>query len=928
MVTERIPRKIFGSQPGTGRTTPISSAAPVQDPLFLALEQLDPLSEFAMLEIDPLSKMAAEMDTPDSLDPKTVANKDVKGNIFKDMDPWSSRKAGILSKYTTSEKLSIVTSFLYEGEKVVVKTQSTAVDKVQHRLEQLDSFEEGSQRKLNVSQAEYIGRIDQLNKELVSAWNSEQRVKALKIAIQCAKLLADTEVLPFYPSKFVLITDILDTFGKLVYERLRVKSDYYKPGSKTPTPLPEDFTPDMVPESAKETCLNWFHKIASIRELVPRLYVETALMKSYNFISSNECADGVLRITEMIHGIGNPLVAIYVRCYLCRVGINLMSQNSNYDFLYANFKAFLDSYQHLFSRCVKLEIAAQKMTMRTYASLYTPALDFILQAVVCTVNESVLADLLNNCKQCNNSSLILHSIMSSFKPSYVAERASDFVNMIVKCFDDCITLCSLLRMLGLCLNVCPPPSEQRRHILTAVWKYVSAFTNPAEYITCVEAWIQYIVVHFSNRDINIILGDIIEHMSPNRNFENFYNDLKIIVGKIVSNNQDFEMLLVMENFLPLIDLFQQEYMKVEVCKNILTNNFTCFTTNDPVTTNALMYLCTVLHDSVNALTPEDEYRQIGEILCNVIRKVDYGRDFEQQMNFYVEARGAFSNIDTVLAELVQRVNCLTVNTRHIVKGIHTRKTADFVRACAAYCFITIPSIVSEKTRLELYLLSGQVALFNQCLGQADACFKAVLSMLSDLQDVTTKSEIFLSSYIRQVLSTLLVVPDNPERGVLSLLKGLLNVIRDLDWNKQNCVLGSLYVNVIDLLSVMSQEEYSYHVDRVESNDSLYGSDTKFLVEINNMCSIIIGEILTLLKDLGICRRQSQLAIELFLRVALRGDLSMKSVSALALNLWQLSLKNGNADVKYMAKTKEYIRKRGMATNDIHLHQLLDKIIFQ
>lgn len=52
-----------------------------------------------------------------------------------------------------------------------------------------------------------------------------------------------------------------------------------------------------------------------------------------------------------------------------------------------------------------------------------------------------------------------------------------------------------------------------------------------------------------------------------------------------------------------------------------------------------------------------------------------------------------------------------------MKGMHNRKTAEFVQACAAYCFITIPSIVSEKTRLELYLLSGQVALFNQCLGQ-------------------------------------------------------------------------------------------------------------------------------------------------------------------------------------------------------------------
>lgn len=76
-------------------------------------------------------------------------------------------------------------------------------------------------------------------------------------------------------------------------------------------------------------------------------------------------------------------------------------------------------------------------------------------------------------------------------------------------------------------------------------------------------------------------------------------------------------------------------------------------TSDPVITNALMYICSVLHDSVNAMTVEDEVRQIGELLCNVVRKVDYGRDFEQQLSFYVEARGAFSNIDLVLAQLVQ-----------------------------------------------------------------------------------------------------------------------------------------------------------------------------------------------------------------------------------------------------------------------------------
>lgn len=111
---------------------------------------------------------------------------------------------------------------------MLVKAQSGSVDKVQHRLDQLDSFEENTQKRTNLSQAEYVGQIEQLNKELVLAWNTEQRVKALKIAIQCAKLLADTDVIQFYPSKFVLVTNILDTFGKIVYDRLKSKADFAK----------------------------------------------------------------------------------------------------------------------------------------------------------------------------------------------------------------------------------------------------------------------------------------------------------------------------------------------------------------------------------------------------------------------------------------------------------------------------------------------------------------------------------------------------------------------------------------------------------------------------------------------------------------------------------------------------------------------------
>ncbi|KAL3207956.1 hypothetical protein MRX96_039379 [Rhipicephalus microplus] len=73
-----------------------------------------------------------------------------------------------------------------------------------------------------------------------------------------------------------------------------------------------------------------------------------------------------------------------------------------------------------------------------------------------------------------------------------------------------------------------------------------------------------------------------------------------------------------------------------------------------------------------------------------------------------------------------------MRTRQVIKGHHTRKTAAFVRACAAYCFITIPSLSSVQSRLELYLLSGQTAYLNQCLSQGDAFLQAAIELLPEL----------------------------------------------------------------------------------------------------------------------------------------------------------------------------------------------------
>ncbi|WAQ96682.1 VP35L-like protein [Mya arenaria] len=124
-------------------------------------------------------------------------------------------------------------------------------------------------------------------------------------------------------------------------------------------------------------------------------------------------------------------------------------------------------------------------------------------------------------------------------------------------------------------------------------------------------------------------------------------------------------------------------------------------TNDPVIINAMMFICKTMHDSVNAMTLEDEKKAISQTICGFVRKISFGRDLEQQLNFFVEARAAFTNLDIVLVQLIQ-----------------------VVIACVAHCFITVPFLRSVFSQMQLYLLSGLVALLNQCYSQCKLTYSS------------------------------------------------------------------------------------------------------------------------------------------------------------------------------------------------------------
>lgn len=68
---------------------------------------------------------------------------------------------------------------------MTTKTLATTSDKIKERLAKLDQYDdENMQEMANLSQQDFIKRIDELNNALLTAWKEDDRVKSLKIVIQ------------------------------------------------------------------------------------------------------------------------------------------------------------------------------------------------------------------------------------------------------------------------------------------------------------------------------------------------------------------------------------------------------------------------------------------------------------------------------------------------------------------------------------------------------------------------------------------------------------------------------------------------------------------------------------------------------------------------------------------------------------------------
>ena len=182
------------------------------------------------------------------------------------------------------------------------------------RLEKLNNSDTREREEVHeLSFQEVIELASQRKSELVEAWNHDERVKSLKIVIQLCKFLTDVTYPYLYPRLFAIVSQSLDLFGERVYERLCIKA--FK------TAQPGSFSPSEVDAKTKETAQNWLYKVSSIRELIPRIFVEAALLRIFSFLLDDPYSDTLSRLLQQTNGIGHPLISAYARSYIVKKGL-------------------------------------------------------------------------------------------------------------------------------------------------------------------------------------------------------------------------------------------------------------------------------------------------------------------------------------------------------------------------------------------------------------------------------------------------------------------------------------------------------------------------------------------------------------------------------------------------------------------------------
>ncbi|XP_008447726.1 uncharacterized protein LOC103490132 isoform X2 [Cucumis melo] len=654
-----------------------------------------------------------------------------------------------------------------------------------------------------ITRQDYINRLREFKDDLIRAWDASDRVTSLKISMKVTKLLKDTCVLQFYPTLFVLVTDILDMLGNFVWDRIKRKAEFTEDGARICS-LPENFKIKDICQNAKETCHNWFCKIGAIQELLPRIYLELALLPCWRFLSDQPVVV-TQRLVVMARGLADPLASAYCRLYLthcahklpsCDVGVLISCVND----MNVQLKHFITAKETDSSTDNKVLLV----------SVMEPTIEYIVKCMFKYVSQRELDRTLlalglgRNMEISQCVSVVLHHILKELAVEVVSSNAMEFLQLINQSNDSSFRQFMNYRLLGLRLCEKRPPVY-----------IVDTLVNNVLKDSCIKTILEAISQRSCNKQID----------------ENGVISLQSILGKLLSHYQHLEDVFALSHFLEILDLLvggSRSIIVIDILKMATRNSYI----RDPATIELLFEISQALNDSFDFANMKDDDNQPEHLLSRFVQLVDFGIERERHLAFLVECRGAFGTIDKLKETLVHSSNGLTVKALK-----DTKNHVNFVKACIAFSEVTLPSISAQIKQFNLYLETAEVALLGGLISHADELIDSAISCLHNMEikegsRAAAEAELLLSS-IQKLCSLLVMLPGNPIHGSVHFPKILVSFVNNAPWMTPRMRTGILCA-ILSLLAACSQNRLPYHADK----GVLWGSNNVFFGDSANLYELV------------------------------------------------------------------------------------------
>lgn len=782
---------------------------------------------------------------------------------------WISFKKMLMHRFPVSKTspISLASGMFVKGIKAIEKSSK---DLHSGEFDDDKIFDDGDVKV--ISQQECLSKLQGLKDEINQSWCADDRVTSLRLSIKVVRFLMDSSVIQFYPTLFVLATDIMDMLGELVWNRIKQKAEITEGGGIVRS-LPENFKAGDICFDAKETGNNWFCKIGSVRELLPRIYLELALLPCWRFLHDHP-ENIIQRLVEMTRGIADPLASAYCRLYLVQCSQRVPRHDTGFLITCINDLKLLLIGSTPAREAVNGNLSGNCGILPT---LVQPAIEYIVRCLFKDLKQMEFSKMLLALGILRNPSILsknyscvsifLHCILKELPVGYICCNAVELLHLIETTDDRSFDQSLNFKLLG--HRLCELVSEVSSvHLLVdKIIQVLSCYENLHAYLMIADAYLDIILENQLGMFLNVILDGILEPARDVKIGENELLILQSVLLKILMHFGDIEEILALNHFIDILDMMHGS-SRNSISMHILNMATRNGQIQDPIVIEVLLEVAQALYDGLDfSNMRKDDYQHPSRLISHFVYMVDHGTEVESHLRFLAQCRGAFSSISELQENLVHSSNNLAV--RAMRDG---QSSISFVKSCLAFNEVTIPAIPTNFRQLNLYIETAEVALLGGFVSHLDRLLYAAVNCLQMVDPVNVvqmeEDGDGAISLICKLCSMLVMVPGDLEQEVAYIPKRLLSFLDSQSWILPR-MKAKVLSAVVSLLAALSQNQLPYNaVSReVLCNYQLFVGVQSYHQELLSLSHIVLQGIV------NIVMRESSKVV--------RGKIALESCNCIA-----------------------------------------------